>query len=71
MRILKGVGEEWPHEGPLGDPFFMGDARGLGAEAFEAIKKGMAKLNMLNAFAEDPDGNMLEILPMDEGNVFS
>ncbi|PVH96530.1 Glyoxalase/Bleomycin resistance protein/Dihydroxybiphenyl dioxygenase, partial [Periconia macrospinosa] len=65
VRIYKEVGAEMPTEGPLSNPFYLGDATNLSEEEFEEIRVGMGKLNMLNIFAEDPDGNLLEIQPAD------
>ncbi|KAM5345269.1 hypothetical protein ACJ41O_011131 [Fusarium nematophilum] len=71
VEIYKGVGEKMPSSGPLGNPFSLGDASSLTDEEFEAIQEGMTRLNHLNIFAADPDGNLLEILPLEEGNPFT
>lgn len=70
VTIYKKVGEPMPKDGPLGNKFSLGDARGLSDEDFEAIQKVMSELGMLNIFAADPDGNLLEILPLNEPNLF-
>ena len=68
--IYKRPEEPMPTEGPLRNPYTLGDANGLSDEDFAAIQKGMSELNKLNIFAADPDGNLLEVLPLDEGDLF-
>ena len=68
--IYKKLGASMPKDGPLGTPFALGDASNLSPEAFDDIQNQMAALNQLNIFAADPDGNLLEILPFDEPNLF-
>ncbi|PKS12459.1 hypothetical protein jhhlp_000665 [Lomentospora prolificans] len=46
-------------------------ARREDPEDFAAIQEGMGLLNTLNIFAADPDGNLLEIQPEDNGGLFS
>jgi lactoylglutathione lyase len=66
VTIYKKLGAEWPSDGPYGTPYSLGDAAGLSEDEWEEIKKGMTNLNKLNIFAGDPDGNLIEILPLNE-----
>ncbi|SPO06389.1 uncharacterized protein DNG_09078 [Cephalotrichum gorgonifer] len=68
--IYKRPGEDLPTEGYMSDPASLGDATNLSDEEFMQIRAGMKQLNLLNIFAADPDGNLLEILPQDEGDLF-
>lgn len=70
VTIYKKLGAPMPTDGPLGSPFALGDATYLSPEAFEEIQEQMTKLNQLNIFAADPDGNMLEIQPFNEPSFF-
>ncbi|PSN74685.1 hypothetical protein BS50DRAFT_615524 [Corynespora cassiicola Philippines] len=70
VTIYKKIAEPMPKDGPLGTPFALGDASFLSDEAFEEIQEQMTKLNQLNIFAADPDGNLLEILPFNEPDLF-
>ncbi|CAI6329179.1 unnamed protein product [Periconia digitata] len=70
VPIYKGVGEDMPTEGPFASPFYLGDATNLSPDDFAAIQAGMTKLNFQNIFAEDPDGNLLEIIPREESISF-
>lgn len=70
VTIYKKLGEQMPDDGPLGNPFSIGDATNLSPEAWKAIQDQMTTLNQYNIFAADPDGNLLEILPLNEPNVF-
>jgi lactoylglutathione lyase len=70
VRILKKVGESMPKDGPLANPYFLGDASKLHPKEFATFQDMMTEVNKFNIFALDPDGNLLEILPEDEGNMF-
>lgn len=70
VTIYKKPFEPMPSDGPLANPFTLGDATNLSPEAFAEFIDGMTKLNTLNIFAADPDGNLLEILPFDEPPIF-
>lgn len=68
--VYKGVGEDMPTSGPLGRPEVLGDARGLSEEAWRDIQREMSTLNRANVFAADPDGNLIEVLPVVEPDLF-
>lgn len=70
VTIYKRPGEPMPTEGYLANPYSIGDASKLSAEEFAEILAVMGQLNTLNIFAADPDGNLLEIMPLDEPNLF-
>jgi lactoylglutathione lyase len=70
VTIYKKVGAPMPTDGPMASPFYLGDASNLSQEAFKEIQEQMTLLNQLNIFAADPDGNLLEILPFNEPNLF-
>jgi lactoylglutathione lyase len=71
VEIYKRVGAPLPEDGPLADAeVVIGDVDGLSEEEWQAFRKAMTQLNSLNIFAADPDGNLLEILPMDEQGLF-
>lgn len=70
VTIYKKVGEPMPSEGPLSRPATLGDATNLSDEEFAYFQEAMSQLNQLNIFAEDPDGNLLEILPLNEPPLF-
>lgn len=68
--VHKKLGAPWPTEGPLGTPNTLGDASGLSDEGWDQIRMVWGQLNLLNIFAEDPDGNLLEIQPFHEPPLF-
>ena len=70
VTIYKKVGAPAPTEGPLSKPGYLGDASNLSDEEWADFQKAMGELNYLNVFAADPDGNLLEILPLNEPNLF-
>lgn len=70
VTIYKKVGEPMPVDGYLSRPSSLGDASNLSSEEFAAFQEAMTQLNQLNVFAADPDGNLLEILPLNEPNLF-
>ena len=70
VTIYKKLGARMPKDGPMGSPSILGDASNLSPEAFEEIQEEFTKLNALNIFAADPDGNLLEILPLNEPPMF-
>jgi lactoylglutathione lyase len=71
VEIYKRLGEPLPEDGPMSDPAVqLGDVTHLDDDEWQAIRVAMGELNQLNIFAADPDGNMLEILPMDEQGLF-
>lgn len=70
VTIYKKLGEPMPNDGPLGSRFALGDATGLSDQAWKDIQNEMTQLNQLNIFAADPDGNLLEILPFEEPDLF-
>jgi len=68
VTIYKKLGEPVSEDGYLADKFWLGDATNLSDEEFESIKDAMTEFNRLTIFAADPDGNLLEILPLNEGS---
>lgn len=66
VTIYKKIGERVADNGYLGDKFWLGDATNLDDEEFESIKDLMTEFNRFTIFAADPDGNLLEILPLNE-----
>lgn len=75
VPIYKKYGEGLPKEEVEGNPLslpslFFGDTSGLSAEVLEEMKDTLGKLNLLNIFAADPDGNTIEILPFHEPSLF-
>lgn len=70
VTIYKRIGEPMPSDGPLADKYNLGDATNLSDKEFKEFQDAMSELNQLNIFAADPDGNLLEILPLNEPNLF-
>lgn len=70
VTIYKKVGDPLPSTGYMANPYSLGDATNLSPKEWADIQAAMSQLNMLNIFAADPDGNLLEILPLDEPNLF-
>lgn len=69
VTIHKKIGEAVPEDGYLGDKYWLGDAaENLSDEEFEEIREGMRLFNWWTVFASDPDGNLLEILPLNEAS---
>jgi len=69
VTIYKRTGEPMPTDGYMGNPFSFGDATELTPEDWTDIQEEMGKINYLNIFASDPDGNVLEIQPLNEPSM--
>lgn len=70
VTILKRAQEPLPTEGYFANPFSLGDASNLSSEDFAAIHEGMSRSAWLNIYCADPDGNMIGVIPVDEGDIF-
>jgi lactoylglutathione lyase len=70
VTIYKKINEPMPSTGPLSDKFSLGDATNLSDEEFALLQAVMSEFNRETIFASDPDGNLLEILPLNEPNLF-
>lgn len=70
VTIYKGIEEPMPSTGFLSSKFALGDATNLSDDEFAALQEAMAEFNKQTIFAADPDGNMLEILPLNEPDLF-
>lgn len=61
VKILKEVGAPTPPQGPIANAF---NVAGLSDEEIEATQKGLEGIGFQFALiAEDPDGNLIEVLP--------
>jgi lactoylglutathione lyase len=68
--IYKKIGAPMPTEGYLSSKYDFGDATNLSDEEFAAVQAIMTQFNSQTIFASDPDGNLLEILPLNEPDLF-
>lgn len=69
VNIWKKIGEPMPSTGYLASKYALGDASNLSDEEFADLQKVMGEFNRETIFASDPDGNLLEILPLNESFV--
>lgn len=70
VTIWKGIGEPMPSTGYLASKYALGDASNLSDEEFALLQEVMGEFNQQVIFAADPDGNLLEILPLNEPDLF-
>lgn len=71
VKIYKKIGEPMPTDGPLADKNSIGDTSGLSDDEWELFQATMSEFQMSTIFAADPDGNLLEVLPLNEPDLFS
>ncbi|KAI9162847.1 Lactoylglutathione lyase [Paramyrothecium foliicola] len=70
VTIYKKINAPMPSTGYMSSKFSLGDATNLADEEFATLQKVMGEFNKQTIFAADPDGNLLEILPLVEENLF-
>ncbi|KAH6960140.1 lactoylglutathione lyase protein [Fusarium avenaceum] len=71
VEIYKKIGAPMPTDGYTANKMSIGDASSLSDEEWAAFQAKMTEFNKLCIFASDPDGNLLEVLPLNELNIFA
>lgn len=71
VTIHKRIDEAMRTSGHVSEKSSLGDASNLSDEGFAQLQAFIGQFARQAIYAADPDGNQLEILPLNEANLFS